>query len=230
MDDANLAKLIVDQPGLKPSFNKDVTNYEIIVAFNVEILKIKCSTSDTGASFSIKSNTGYGENVKLNEAENKIQIEVTSEDGTIKKYIINCTRLSASAAALKSLEFEGIDLVPKFTSDENEYSAFVNYKQTESKFKLDVYDPSCGIEVSFNRTNLTKSSDLYFKISLNYGLSEISIIVTSPNKTKTQVEIFNQNTKKSALFNTLFSCFKVLFDQNNSKSDFKIMFLHEFKR
>lgn len=187
MDDANLAKLSVNQPGLRPNFIKDNLNYDIIVAFNVEVLKITASTSDKGASFSIKSNTGYGEDVKLVEGENKIQIEVTSEDGTIKKYLINCTRLSASAANLKSLEFEKIALVPSFSPDHLEYSASLDFKQTEAKFKLDIFDPSCGITVEFNKSTLNKFQDSSYSFSLNFGLSEIIIKVTSPNKANTQV-------------------------------------------
>ena len=35
------------------------------------------------------ANKSFGEECKLNDGENKIQIECTSEDGTIKKYFID---------------------------------------------------------------------------------------------------------------------------------------------
>lgn len=55
MDDANLKKLVIDQSGLTPDFNKDNAEYKLTVASNVEFIKISATTSDNGASFSIKS-------------------------------------------------------------------------------------------------------------------------------------------------------------------------------
>lgn len=55
MDDANLKKLSVDQAGMVPEFVPDFTDYKIVVASNVEVLKVSATTSDTGASFSVKS-------------------------------------------------------------------------------------------------------------------------------------------------------------------------------
>ena len=46
MDDANLAKLVLDHPGLAPEFNKNIVNYYIVVAFNVEKLKLSLACSD----------------------------------------------------------------------------------------------------------------------------------------------------------------------------------------
>jgi hypothetical protein len=187
MDDANLAKLIVDQPGLEPNFDKKVVNYSIVVAFNVEKLKLTLSCSDNGASVSVKSDTGYGEDVKLNEGENKITIEVTSEDGTVKKYFINCKRLSASDAKLKNIAFDLIKLNEKFGSINYEYKCFVDPKINEDKFKLELFDPGASIECNINNSNLTKNESSYYLFSLNYGYSELVIKVTSPNKTNTQV-------------------------------------------
>ena len=55
MDDADLKSLSVDQVGLSPDYNKTITSYKLVVASNVENLKISAITSDNGASFSIKS-------------------------------------------------------------------------------------------------------------------------------------------------------------------------------
>ena len=157
MDNANLAKLIVDQPGLEPAFSKNVVDYNIVVAFNVEKFKLTLSTEDTGASFTVKLDKSYGEEVKLNEGENKITIEVTSEDGTVKKYSINCKRLSASDAKLKNLEFNSIKLSEKFSATNYEYKSLVDPKASEDKFKVELFDPGCGIECACNSLTLTKN-------------------------------------------------------------------------
>ena len=188
MDDANLSKLSVNQPGLFPVFNKDVTDYYITVAYNIDELKVKCLTSDTGASFSIKSNTGFDEDVKLIEGENKITIEVTSEDGTVKKYFINLTRLLASDALLKSIEFatKDVELKPKFNTKLLEYTCLVGYKFSSIKFKLELFDSSCLLDVSVNKIKIDKKNDEYL-LNLCYGYTELVVNVTSPNKANNQV-------------------------------------------
>jgi hypothetical protein len=188
MDDANLSKLLVNQPGLVPIFNKDIIDYYITVPYNVEELNVKVTTSDTGASYSIKGNTGFGEDVKLMVGENKITIEVTSEDGTVKKYFINSTRLSASDAILKSIEFtsKNIELKPKFNAKILEYISLVEYKIADVKFKLELFDPNCSLDVLVNKIKLDKTNDEYLS-NLYYGYTELTINVTSPNKSNSQV-------------------------------------------
>lgn len=55
MDDADLKNLSVNQKGLVPQFNKDVLNYSLVVASSVLSLKVSGTTSDKGASISLKS-------------------------------------------------------------------------------------------------------------------------------------------------------------------------------
>lgn len=178
MDDANLTKLSVDKPGLEPEFNKDTLDYSITVPFSVQELKIKAVTSDRGASSSIKSTTGYGDQIKLNEGENKIQIEVTSEDGTVKKYSITCNRLSASNALLNKLNFESLSLEPEFESGHFDYELY----PSKSSF-----DSSCDIELKLNDKIEQKNSNGKYNLKLNYTFSLILIKVLSANKTNEQI-------------------------------------------
>ena len=191
MDDANLSKLAVNQKGLRPEFNKNITSYNIIVSSDVNVLLVEASTSDRGASFSVKSNTGFGEEVKLVQGENNIVVEVTSEDGTVKNYVIKCVRLSASDAKLKKITFHILKFCPLFDADFFEYAAKVAYKVREDKFSIELFDPGCGIEVICNNKPQDKSDDDSYLISLNHGRSEIIIKVTSPNKSNVQVIFFS---------------------------------------
>lgn len=61
--------------------------------------------------------------IKLNDGFNRVEVEVVAEDGTIKKYCVEITRLSAKVAELSNLELEGdIQLYPAFCSKIFEYS------------------------------------------------------------------------------------------------------------
>jgi hypothetical protein len=187
MDDANLAKLSVNQPGLKPDFDKNIVNYELIVASNVDKLTVKSVPSDKGASIATKSPSGYGENVQLKEGSNEIIVEVTSEDGTVKKYFLNCKRLSASDANLKLIELSSTELIPKFDPTQLEYKVNVNFRVAEIRFKCEVFDSSCSLEILGNNKSLSKSEDSFHNLALNFGISEILVKVTSPNKANNQV-------------------------------------------
>ncbi len=204
MDDANLKFLsITDQPSLSPAFNKDIVAYKLVVASTVQNLKFNLSPSDNGASFSIKSNTtGWADNneLKLTEGDNQITIEVTSEDGTTKKYSITCTKLSASVAALKTMSLNGLDLVPCFTTDCYDYEAYAPFDKLTSDVDCQTFDPDCNVEVI---CNLSKPLLDWHSFGLNYGFSELCLKVTSPDKTTTviyRVIIFKRILPRLALF------------------------------
>ncbi len=186
MDDAYLSKLNVDQPGLKPEFTKETLNYSIQVASKIQMLNIQATASDKGASFSIKNlaNNSFGEECKLNDGDNKIQIECTSEDGTIKKYFIDCFKLLASSAQLNSLELnQEFTLKPRFEPNTFEYETNAKYACKEVHLKANVIDPECTIEIMCNNKALTYNQQNNNNICLlNYGFSEIQIKLTSPDK------------------------------------------------
>ena len=194
MDDANLSKLSVNQNGLRPAFNANITNYDLIVASDVELLNVTPVTSDRGASFSIKSKTGFGDDVKLIQGENNIIIEVTSEDGTAKIYQIKCVRLSAADAKLKQINFKVFKLFPDFEPGHFEYSAKCDYKTTEEKFSFELFDFGCNITVLCNNMYQTKLEDSCYVLHLNHGRSEVLINVTSPDKSHIQVKVQTQSS------------------------------------
>ncbi len=207
MDDANLKSLsIVDQPSLSPAFHKDTLHYNLVVASKVETLKLNLSTSDNGASFSIKSNTtGWPDNneLKLTQGDNQITIEVTSEDGTTKKYLISCTKLSPSIAALKNITLSPLKLVPDFTTDCYEYEAHAAFDQLTVGFDCQTFDPECSVNV---KCNLSMPLLDWLDLELNYGFSELCVLVTSPDKTASityRVLIFRSILPRLSVFSAL---------------------------
>ena len=66
--------------------------------------------------------------IKLNDGLNMVEIEVVAEDGTIKKYCVEITKLSAKIAELSHLALEGdFPLHPAFCTKIYEYNS--EYKQ-----------------------------------------------------------------------------------------------------
>ncbi|MGN1384152.1 MAG: cadherin-like beta sandwich domain-containing protein [Clostridia bacterium] len=122
----NLSKLEVKPEGLTPEFKKDVTDYTIKIANNIEKLEIKAEAEDSKAKVQITGND------KLVEGDNVIKIAVTAEDGTIRTYIITATKEKATATSslrLATLTIENINLNPAFSPDIFDYVATLENKE-----------------------------------------------------------------------------------------------------
>ena len=86
----NLSNLNVSECTLNPAFNSSISVYNCTVENSVSSVTVTASLSDSKAKIS-----GLG--VKdLNVGENKIEITVTAEDGTPKKYTVTVNRKAAS--------------------------------------------------------------------------------------------------------------------------------------
>ncbi|XP_058242724.1 putative membrane protein Bcell_0381 [Hemibagrus wyckioides] len=122
MDNCDLEKLALSGINLCPWFKPDLTLYTATVASHIREVTLDVLTSDCGASYVILFGNG-SKCLKLDEGLNQIDIEVTAEDGTTKKYHIELTKLSSTAAKLTDLTINAYDkLHPDFSSDVNEYS------------------------------------------------------------------------------------------------------------
>ena len=53
MDDCNLEKLNIKPGKLTPKFNKETTEYNVVVGSNIDKIIFDCLTSDSGACYCI---------------------------------------------------------------------------------------------------------------------------------------------------------------------------------
>jgi trimeric autotransporter adhesin len=190
MDDANLSKLSVKQFTISPPFQKTITDYSLTVPSSVDSIEIEATTNDTSASYFLKFKEKDGSKCSVKEGINKIIIEVSSEDGTIKLYNINCIRLSASEAFLSSLSIAGVTVEPNFLKDVFEYNSTVPYSITNALVNVEVNDPKCEIKLVYSGKEQIKTNGVNLMIEFNYGRTFFAILVKSPDGSKTQVYIF----------------------------------------
>nr|XP_008292168.1 PREDICTED: uncharacterized protein LOC103366271 [Stegastes partitus] len=127
MDNCDLEKLSVSAGKLHPDFTPQVTDYQVTVESDVSQVTLDLTTSDCGASYSIlfgdRSST-----IHLKDGLNRVEIEVAAEDGTLKKYSVEITKLSAKIAELSDLVLEGdIPLEPAFCTKVYEYNSIVPF-------------------------------------------------------------------------------------------------------
>lgn len=76
----NLSSIKVDEYELTPAFNKNTTEYKVTVPSNVEKVNVSAVCEDKKSKVS-----GTGE-IEVAEGENKVELIVTAENGSTKKY------------------------------------------------------------------------------------------------------------------------------------------------
>lgn len=166
-NEAGLKELKLDQDGLTPEFDKNITEYYLVVDLTVKQIKITANTVDTKAKVTVLGNKN------LKEGQNTITIKVKAEDGTEKKYYIYVTKVDnveLANAELENLEIEGYSLYPSFKS--NIYSYNLNINQNITSLNINPISQREKATVVIEGNN-----------NLQKGENVIKIIVTAEDNT-----------------------------------------------
>ncbi|XP_071996515.1 uncharacterized protein [Engystomops pustulosus] len=179
MNNCDLEKLSVPGVKLQPPFKSDITNYQTRVASQVTQISVDAWTSDTGASWTVLG-AGGSRTVTLKDGLNSVVVEVTAEDGTAKKYVLEITKLSASQASLEGMSLsEDLNLAPSFSPDVFEYSCTAPYFQTSISIKPVIQDSQMKVTVNGN--------DGSKAVPIAVGDTVIEVLVLSADGTNSQV-------------------------------------------
>ena len=170
----NLSSLKVDGFNIDPAFDKDKLEYSLTVDNLVEKINITAVPADTTAVI-----TGNGERV-VSEGENKLEVNVTAQNGAVKKYIINVNVKELNPIVIR-IDDKDYNLVrkksvleppktysettvtikdteiPAFKSDITGYT-LVGLKDSEGKIKLYIYSKSKESYTEYNETEFTKNT------------------------------------------------------------------------
>lgn len=150
---------------LTPAFNKDVTEYSLNVASDIDSIDIKAVAEDDNAKVTIKGND------KLLMGENTVEVKVTAEDGTTRTYKINVTKGEVESKALElglsELTIDGYTLTPEFSPEVYEY-------------KLDISDPSItSININAKSDKENAVIEITGNDELKLGENIVTILVKS---------------------------------------------------
>ncbi|KAK1905546.1 putative membrane protein [Dissostichus eleginoides] len=179
MDNCDLEKLSVSVGKLLPAFTPQVTDYRVTVESNVNKVSLKLITSDCGASYNILCGDGSS-TINLNDGLTRVDIEVVAEDGTVKKYCVEITKLSAKIAALSDLALDGdIPRNPAFCNKIYEYNSLVPFHCNAVTLLPKV--PDRNIKVAVDQGESSQP------VPLNYGDSVVEISVRSADGSNSQV-------------------------------------------
>lgn len=172
---ADLKTLKTNIEGLTPDFDKDTTEYYLVVDLSIKKVQVTATTEDKKAKTLI---TG-GKSLK--EGENTITIKVTAEDGTVKNYYIYVTRTDNKEKAnanLKGLEIEGYNVYPSFKTEIYNYNLTIEEKINKLDIVAKPENEKATIEVTGNE-NLVEGDNI------------IKILVTAEDGTTTRTYKIN---------------------------------------
>ncbi len=137
-----LSTLEVEGYNLNPYFNKNTLTYTVIIPEDVTSLEINAEPAVDGAIVRISGNT------RLTRQENTVTVRVTAKDGTSRAYTITVLKEPKVNLKLESLQIEGVNLEPNFSSDTFYYtSALIDTELTSLNINAVANDPEANIEI-----------------------------------------------------------------------------------
>lgn len=155
-DNANLKSLSVDVEGLTPDFNKNVTDYYLVVGLEVESINIEAVVDDNNATYYVEGND------EITEGQNTIKIVVTAENGNTKTYSIYVTKtdnIELTNANLKSLVINRWGMYPNFKPNIFNYSLTITDKVSNLDIQVETENEEATFEIEGNE-NLTEGDNL----------------------------------------------------------------------
>lgn len=165
----NLKSLTVEQYKLEPDFSPDITEYSLTIGRDVENLVIEAEAEDENATVEITGNNG------LLLGTNTVNVKVTAEDGTVRTYKINVTKVEEVGLKLSELTVGGFVLSPEFSSDVYEYT-------------LNIGDTSItSLDIVANAEDENVNVEIVGNNNLKPGENIITILVSSDDEDITTV-------------------------------------------
>lgn len=159
----NLKSLNVDIEGMTPEFNKNTTEYYLVVDLTVEQIKVTATPVDEKATVTISGNTN------LQAGENTIKVVVKAEDGTEKTYYIYVNKVDDIAMANAQLG----DL------QVTDYNIYPSFKPTIYNYNIDIKNNVKTLEIIANAENEKSTIVIEGNEELKQGENIIKIIVTA---------------------------------------------------
>jgi len=200
-----LRSLSIGRGTLSPAFNKEVLSYSVTYDKTVTSISITAIKDDVNSNIQINGPVVNGptsaRTVALEFGINVITISVTAQNGNIKNYVIQATRLS-DVSSLSNIVVDPGTLTPAFQTQIYSYIVNVPYSQNSILLKAIVIDALSVMSINGVQTPSNQNT---LPIPLSSGNNAIGIIVTSSNaETRhtyrvTVVRAFNNDATLSSL-------------------------------
>lgn len=184
----NIAVIKVNAGIFSPSFKSTPISYSGTVSYDISSVAVSPALEALSAVIKINNvvlnNGTISSPVLLKVGINTISVVVTTQDNTIKTYLIKLTRLSNNTNGtnntnLSNLLLSSGDISPTFDASVLFYSAPLSGLLTKLNVVATLEDPAASLKIN----DMPSISGVLAPITLRTGLNEITILVTAQDKT-----------------------------------------------
>lgn len=188
----NLSSIKVDDYELTPAFDKNTTDYKVTVPSNVEKVNVSATAEDRKSKIS-----GTGE-IEVAEGENKVELIVTAENGSTKKYnvVINVEDDNPIQVEVDKKKYSVVKRASSLTKPdlfeetkvkigELEVPGFIN--QTSKITLVGLKDEGGNISLFIYKNNKYQKFNEIKSDSLSIIFTEMKNVPTNYKKTTTKI-------------------------------------------
>lgn len=209
----SLSNLTVNKGVLSPAFHKNTLSYKVDVDANVEEISLNATLGDEKSKIKYivdGKEVDSLNNIKLKTGENKVEIIVTSEDGTSRTYTVIINRKSSVVPPVEEKDHDSSLKVLTTTSGDlefyaNKYNYQIGVDASVNKISMTAKanSPKAKVTYTFNGASVGNLNDL----NLKTGNNTVVITVTAEDgSTSTYKVVINkaassENTLQSLTVN-----------------------------
>lgn len=214
--EARLSDLTVDALPLKPKFNPNTLNYEIVIPEKTVGYTVKPTTVDKFATISVNGKAvvsgAASEKIVPTDPISQAIIEVTAQDGQTKvTYKINVrdeNRIEKSSNAdLMSVSVDEGAISPRFLPAINTYDVAVKNEAASILIKPKPADEFAKVEV-LDGTRVLESYGGTYATALVEDETALTVKVTAPDASKTKeykFTVYRNNEEKAGIYKPITS-------------------------
>ncbi len=154
---------------LNPQFDYLTTTYSVVVSEDVQKMEIEAIPLEETSKVEIIGD------IDLKLGSNKVIILVTAEDGeTTRTYTLNITRgnIEKANTNLKSIDVEGLKLIPNFTNSKTEYVVVIDKNRTSVKVKAVPENANAKVSVTGNEDFTRKDNLIKIIVTAEDGITQ----------------------------------------------------------
>ncbi len=167
--DNYLKSLNIKGVELNPAFNKDLSNYNIKIPYEVDLLDIDYAASSSKAKVEVVGNGNF----KVGEVST-VQVKVTAEDGSVRIYTLNVNKDAvASNNLLKSLTIKDHNISPSFDKDIDTYNIKVDSNVDSIDIVATPENEKAKVEITGNNNLKNGNNAVLIKVTDENGFTRI---------------------------------------------------------
>ena len=163
-----LQSLVINNGELKPQFNKNTSNYNVVIGNQETKLDLSAIPEVDTSRVTIVGN----DNLKV--GVNTVTVEVTAKDGSLRVYTLNVTRSEKSAdTKLKEINVGGgYSLSPSFSPDTYEYNITVPGTVEDLDISAIAKNANATVEITGNKKLKEGNNVVLLKVTDANGFTQ----------------------------------------------------------